>query len=158
MKRTDLGQKIGAFANLAVLVGLILLIVELNQNSELLRAQIHQARSDSYESFMVDAADSEFFLPAYEKFVAAGRNAAALDALSPIERARISRYLQGRIGGYDNLYYQYRNGYLEEEFYESRVVESIKINLPAFLELGLINDSLVTPSFRTEIERIRSSE
>ena len=88
-------------ANVGVLVGLALLIVELGQNSDLLRAQIHQARSDNYEAFMVANADTEFFLPAWERFRAAGgpEDIAALDVLSPTQKARISRYLQARIGG-----------------------------------------------------------
>ncbi len=147
-------------ANFGVLIGLGLLIWEIQQNSDLLRAQIHQARSDNYEAFMVANADSEFFLPVWEKFHAAGGPAdvAALDALSPTERMRISRYLQGRIGGYDNLYFQYRNGYLDEEFYETRVVESVRRYASIYSELGLLNPGRVTPSFLEEIERIRSSD
>ena len=145
-------------ANVGVLVGLALLIMELGQNSDLLRAQIHQARSDNYEAFMVANADTEFFLPAWERFRAAGgpEDIAALDVLSPTQKARISRYLQGRIGGYDNLFFQYRNGYLDEEFYETRVVEAVRRFAPIYSELGLLEGSLVTPSFLGEIERIRS--
>jgi hypothetical protein len=54
-------------ANIGVVVGLALLVVELNQNSELVRAQIHQAQSDNYVSDVMALADSEFLLPAYEK-------------------------------------------------------------------------------------------
>lgn len=161
MSRSDVVNKwLSLGANLGVLVGLALLIVELDQNSDLLRAQIHQARSDSYEAFVVASADSEFFLPVWEKFRAAGgpEDVAALDALSPIELARLSRYLQGRLGGYDNLYFQYRNGYLDEEFYETRVVESVRSFAAVYSRLGLLSANLVTPSFLDEIERIRSSD
>ncbi len=34
-------------ANIGVVFGLILLLVELDQNSDLLRSQIHQSRSDA---------------------------------------------------------------------------------------------------------------
>lgn len=147
-------------ANLGVLVGLLLLVAELNQNSELLRAQIHQARSDTYEAFVVDGADTQYFLPAWEKFRSAGgpENVAALDTLTPIELARVSRYLQGRLGGYDNLFFQYKNGYLDEEFYQTRVVQSIRDFVPIYSKLGLLRPSLITPSFLAEIERIRSSD
>ncbi len=161
MAKSDVISKwLALGANFGVLIGLGLLIWELQQNSDLLRAQIHQARSDNYEAFMVANADSEFFLPVWEKFHAAGgpENVAALDALSSTERMRISRYLQGRIGGYDNLYFQYRNGYLDEEFYETRVVDSVRRYASVYAELGLLNDSRVTPSFLEEIERIRSSD
>jgi len=145
-------------ANIGVVVGLVLLIVELGQNSDLVRAQIHQARADNYESFMVGIADTEYLLPAYEKFAAAGgpQVVSALDVLTATERERIRRYFQGRLGGYDNLYFQYKQGYLDEEFYETRVVRSVKSLLPIWSELGLLERG-TTPSFKAEIERIRLS-
>jgi hypothetical protein len=142
-------------ANVGVVVGLILLVVELNQNSSLVRAQIHQARSDNYVSNIMDFADTEYLLPAYEKLIdAGGLNAAALDALDPIERARIRRYAQARLGGYDNLLYQYRLGYLDDEFYQSRVVVSIARMTPLWRDFGLLDG--VTPAFAAEVERIES--
>jgi hypothetical protein len=160
MKKIDLSQIVNTIATLGVIVGIVFLVVELDQNSDLLRAQIHQSRSDSYEAFVVDSADSEFFLPAWEKFRAAGEpgDVAALDALTPIERARIERYFQGRLGGYDNLFFQFRSGYLDPDFYESRVVGSIRTYLPVYEELGLLRTGLVTQSFLDEIERIRSGD
>jgi len=144
-------------ANVGVIVGLFLLIAELDQNSDLVRAQIHQARSDNYESFMVDIADTEYFLPAYQKFSAAGgpQDISSLDTLDSIERERISRYYQGRLGGYDNLFFQYKQGYLDEEFYEARVVGAVVRIAPLWVELGLLERG-VTPGFAAEIERIRS--
>ena len=56
-------------ANVGVMIGLILLVIELNQNSSLVRAQIHQARSDNYVSNMIALADTENLLPAYEKLI-----------------------------------------------------------------------------------------
>lgn len=130
------------------------------QNNDLLRAQIHQARSDTYESFIVASADAEFFLPMWEKFQAAGgpRDVSSLEVLDSIEIMRLRRYLQGRLGGYDNLHYQYQNGYLDEEFYRARVVGSIRLYADIYEELGLFVSSQLTPSFLEEIERIRSSE
>ena len=146
-------------ANIGVVIGLILLLVELNQNSDLVRAQIHQARSDNYESFMLDIADTEFLLPAYLKFAAAGGpgDVSALDVLDSVERERIRRYYQGRIGGYDNLYFQYKQGYLDEEFYDARVVGPMKRLYPIWLELGLLEIGS-TPSFVAEAERIYNSK
>jgi len=140
------------------MVGLILLVVELNQNSALVRAQIHQARSDNYVSNMMDLADTEFLLPAYEKLIIAGGidDISALDALSSTERERIRRYAQARLNGYDNLFYQYRLGYLDEEFYESKVVGSIRRVVPLWRHFGLLKG--VTPSFVTKIERVTSAK
>ncbi|MDH3675357.1 MAG: hypothetical protein OES12_07660 [Anaerolineae bacterium] len=146
-------------ANIGVLVGLALLIVELDQNSDLVRAQIHQARSDNFESFYVGVADTEHLLPVLAKFAAAGGPAdiSALQELNPIERARLHRYWDGRIGGYDNLHYQYKQGFLDEGFYNIRVMGAIKTNLPLWQELGLVRlgaeNPRVTKSFAAELER-----
>ena len=144
-------------ANVGVVIGLVLLVVELNQNSSLVRAQIHQARANNYVSDMMQIADTEFLLPAYKKLLdAGGLNVAALEALDPIERERVRRYTQARLGGYDNLFYQHRLGYLDDEFYQSRVVVSVRRMTPLWVEFGLLEG--VTPGFAAEIKRIESAK
>ncbi len=151
-------------ANLGVLIGLILLIVELDQNSDLLRAQIHQARADNYESFMVEYADTEQLLQTMVKFRAAGapRDVSALEQLDPVERDRLRSYFNGRVAGYDNLYYQYRNGFLDEDFYSIRVVNTVRTWAPVWIELGIIRPGAenprVTKSFAAEVQRIMSEQ
>lgn len=151
-------------ANLGVLIGLIVLIVELGQNSDLVRAQIHQARADNFVAHRISVADSELLLPAMVKFNNAGgpNDVSALLKLDPIERARIRRYYGAMLTGYDNLYFQYRNGLLDEDFYSVRVVNTVRRITPLWSELGLINlgaeNPRVTKSFATEIERITANE
>ena len=141
-------------ANVGVVIGLILLVAELNQNSELVRAQIHQSRSDNYVSNMIAISDTEFLLPAYEKLSVAGgiTDITALEALDQIERERIRRYSQARLADYDNLFYQYRLGYLDEEFYQTRVAVSIRRMTPVWEEFRLLPSA--TRSFVAEIQRI----
>lgn len=147
-------------ANIGVLVGIVLLAFELDQNADLLKAQIHQSRSDNFESFYVAVADTEYLLPVLEKFEAAGGpdDLSSLQELTPTERARLRRYWDGRIGGYDNLHLQYRQGFLDEDFYSIRVVGPIQSYLPLWQELGLVRlgaeNPRVTKSFAAELERI----
>ena len=143
-------------ANVGVVIGLILLLVELDQNSDLVRAQIHQSRSDTWVSDRLEFADSEFLLPAYQEFVSAGgpMDPSAIEELDPIESARIYRYLEARAGDYDNLYYQYQQGYLDEEFYRTRIAASIKRMAPIWLNMEFLNR--LRPSFVAEIERLNS--
>jgi len=158
MNSDRLNRWLTLVANIGVVTGLVLLIVELNQNSALVRAQIHQARSDNYVSMSVDMADSEFLMPAFLKFSEAGgwKNPSALDSLDPLEAARIRRYAQGRLAGYDNLFYQFRQGYLDEAFYRSRVEGSVKRLGPFWVKQGMLEG--ITPNFRTEVERILSED
>jgi hypothetical protein len=151
-------------ANLGVLIGLIVLIVELDQNSDLVRSQIHQARADSFVADRISFADSELLLPAMVKFRNAGgpSDVSALSQLDPIERERVRRYLGAMLAGYDNLYFQYRNGLLDDDFYSVRVVNPVRLLTPVWSELGLIKlgaeNPRVTKSFAAEIERITSNE
>jgi len=141
-------------ANVGVVIGLALLIFEIRQNSELVRAQVHQARSDAYVTTRQDLADSEFLLPAFEKFVAAGgfTDVSALDALDPLDAARVYRYMQSRAGDYDNLYYQFRQGYLDEGYYHTRIEPSIKLFANTWLTHGILDN--MSASFKAEVERL----
>ena len=151
-------------ANIGVLVGLILLIVELDQNSDLARAQIHQSRFDNFETFKVAIANSENLLPVLAKFRAAGGPAdlSALQELTQTERERLRQYWDGRIGGYDNLHYQHKQGFLDEEFYSIRVLNPVKFYFPLWEELGLVKlgaeNPRVTKSFAAEIERVLADD
>ncbi len=156
MTKDSLSRWLTFSANIGVVIGLALLVVELKQNSELVRAQIHQARSDSYVSDMIAISDTEFLLPAYEKLSDGGgiTDVTALEVLDQIERERIRRYAQARMADYDNLFYQYRLGYLDEEFYQTRVAISIRRMTPVWEEFGLLSGA--TPSFVAEIRRINT--
>ena len=47
MKFGDLNQWLTLVANFGVVAGLMLLLVEINQNTEMVRAQINQSRADT---------------------------------------------------------------------------------------------------------------
>ena len=142
-------------ANFGVLIGLILLIIELDQNSDLTRAQIHQARADEQVTRMEERANSEYLVFVLDKLNSAGgfRELSALSQLDPDEVARLRWFLRSRYLDYDNLYYQYQNGYLDEEYYQSLVVNAISMYAPWWEELEIFNDNR-RPSFDAEIRRI----
>jgi hypothetical protein len=145
-------------ANVGVVIGLFLLLIEIDQNSDLLRAQIHQARSDAHVRMKEDSADSEYLLPAMEKFRLAGgvKNMDAMDALTPIEAARVSLSKEAAHQDYDNLFYQYQQGYLDEEFYQYRVTPTIQELAPWWRKLDIFESSGRRPSFHAEIDRLMS--
>ncbi len=126
-------------ANVGVVIGLILLLIELNQNSELLRAQIHQNRSDAHVAQRFERTDSEFLLPAWVKFEDAGglRDLSAMDELTPVEAARIKEYFAAYHQDYDNLFYHYQHGYLDQEFYQYRVETTIRLFAPWWKKLKI---------------------
>ena len=144
-------------ANLGIIVGLALLIIELDQNSDLMTAQINQSRADAYVSLFEDRSDSQYLVPALEKVRAAGGwgDPSAMDKLTDDEVARVRWYLGARRGDYENLYYQYANGYLDEEFYVHNVVGGIATFAPWWERFG---GAPIRPSFAAEIERIMAAD
>ena len=156
MNADNVNRLLTLSANIGVVIGLMLLLIELNQNSDLLRAQIHQARSDTWVSNRIEFADSELLLPAYEKFINAGGplDPTAIDGLDPTESARVTRYSTALMGDYDNLFYQYQQGYLDENYYRSRVETGIKRWAPLWKKTYLLDG--MTPGFVAEVERLTS--
>jgi len=146
-------------ANIGVVLGLILLLIELDQNSDLVRAQVHQARSDAQVSRLEERADTEHLAPLLEKISLFGgfTRLSSTDDLTPEELFRFRIYLQARHQDYDNLFYQYQQGYLDEEYYQSNVAGAIRLFSPWWEKLGIFED-LRRPSFDAEIRRIRSTE
>ncbi len=145
-------------ANIGVVFGLILLLVEIDQNSDLVRAQIHQARSDAHVLTKQTGANTEYLLPALLKFQSAGGpdNLDAMDSLTPIEAARVATNMEAVHQDYDNLFYQYQQGYLDEEYYKYRVVPSIIELAPWWKKLEIFESRGRRPSFDAEIKRLVS--
>ena len=145
-------------ANFGVVIGLILLLIELDQNSDLVRAQIHQARTDEHVTRIENRSNSEFLTPALQKFISAGGYGddpvAATEQLSQIEAYRVRQFLQARATDYANLYYQFEQGYLDAEFYQVTVVSAIKRFGPIWEKLGVFSADRRTPGFDAEISRI----
>ncbi len=146
-------------ANIGVVFGLILLLVELDQNSDLVRAQIHQARADAAVARTEARADTEHLAPLLEKIVLFGgfENLSSTDELTPEELYRLRVFLQSRHQDYDNLFYQYQQGHIDEEYYQSLVSNAIKLFSPWWDKLGVFENSR-RPSFDAEIRRLRSTE
>ena len=156
MDSDKLNRWLTLVANVGVLVGLFLLIIEIDQNSDLVRAQIHQARSDQHIAYRMEVADSDHMLSARLKLEEAGgfNDLNSIDQLSPLQARRIQEFLTARHQDYDNLYYQYQQGYLDEEFYVFRVVSSIRHFAPWWKKLDIFESSGRRPSFQNEIDRI----
>ena len=133
-------------ANIGVLIGIILLLVELDQNRDLTRAQLHQDRSDAWVANRFARADSEFLSPILAKVYAAGfpENIEAMDGLSPVELSRMHDLFGAFAGDYDNLYFQYQRGYLDEEFYKKRIEPSIRSMAPWWEKFGISEPYLET--------------
>ena len=142
-------------ANIGVLVGIALLLIELDQNSDLLRAQIHQARSDTHVGHRLDDVESENLTAIRMKLAENGypQDVTSVEVLTPEELFRFRDFKASRHTDLDNLHYQYQQGYLDEEYYQYRVVCAVRRNAPYWQKFGTFRTNS-RPTFRAEIERI----
>lgn len=94
-------------ANIGVIVGLVLLIVEIRQNTEMMRAQINQSRTEAAQSEQQAMFNSDY-MPAI--FVKRDEG----ESLSAEEMRRYHAFLRGFNRNMDNQLWQYNAGLLGE--------------------------------------------
>jgi len=110
MKKIDLGQAIGILANLGVLVGILLLVYELAQSREMMRAQTRNSVAEMVVNLLaLEASD-----PGIAELQVKRR---AGEPLTAVEGERFD-VLQAAYWRYrENVHYQYRNGLHDEDEY-----------------------------------------
>lgn len=152
-----MGEVVGA---LAVVVTLIYLAKQIGQNThameearKLALAQTYQIRSDALQEMLIHAADSAHIGPIIIKLTELGYPAdvAALDKLSDVERGRFRMWHIAQQTHWDNMHYQFQQGYLDPEYYEDAFKERVVRLAPTWKALGLTSGRR---SFFAEIERL----
>ena len=86
MNYTRLNDWLALLANVGVVIGLVLLIFEIRQNSEMMRAQITQSRAEASMSLAADYYNSDYLPGVYEKLRLG-------EPTSPEEQSRFRVYL-----------------------------------------------------------------
>ncbi len=84
-------------------------------------------------------------------------NLSSIDELTPEEFFRFRVFLQARHQDYDNLFYQFQQGYLDAEYYQFGVSNGIRLFSPWWDKFG-VTGIVRRPSFDAEIRRLRSTE
>ena len=156
MELGALGELLGA---IGVIVTLVYLAVQVRQNTRsldasqrLALAQTYQMRSDALQGMLVQAAASEIG-GIIAKLTQAGypEDLSALDALSSDERARFRQWHIAQIAHWDNMHYQYQQGFLNEEYYSDEFVVRVTRLWPVWQALGI---KAGRTSFVEELERL----
>ena len=112
MNADRLNRWLNLTANIGVLIGVIFVAVELRQNSNLARASTRQEIAhDSYEPALAIATD--------EGLAAALQKSNSGQELTPTEEQRLITLVYATNAIYDNIYFQYRSGMLEDEQWEA---------------------------------------
>jgi hypothetical protein len=153
----SIGEMIGA---IGVVVTLLYLTKQIRLNTiamdearKLALAQTYQMRSDALQSMMVDAADSERIGPIIIKLTELGypEDPQALDRLTSEERGRFRLWHIAQQTHWDNMFFQYEHGYLDQESYEDSFKVRVKRLASTWRALGLTN---IRRSFQQEIDRL----
>jgi len=157
MELGALGEFVGA---IAVVVTLGYLAVQIRQGTQAMEesrrlalAQTYQMRADALQEMLVHAAESEHIGPIITKLTNAGypEDVRSLDQLSPIEHGRFRQWQIAQQTHWDNMYFQYQQGFLDEEYYRDSFRVRVQRLAPIWRALGVTGSR---QSFEEEIGRI----
>jgi len=157
MELGALGEFLGS---IVVLVTLVYLSVQVRQNTrsmdeskKLALAQTYQMRSDALQMMLVHAADSEHIGPIITKLTGFGypEDINALEQLSGDERGRFRQWQIAQQTHWDNMFFQYQQGFIDEEYYRDSFRERVRRLAPTWRALNVTG---ARGSFNVEIENI----
>ena len=155
MELGALGEFVGA---IAVVVTLGYLAVQIRQNTRAMQesrrlalAQTYQMRADALQEMLVRASESTHIAPIITKLTSLGypEDIRSLDQLTPIERGRFRLWQIAQESHWDNMFYQYQQGFLDEEYYRNSFRVRVWRLAPIWDALG------VTASRRSFAEELR---
>jgi hypothetical protein len=126
-------------ANLGVLVGIILILIELNQNAELMRAQIAQIRADNQIASQEARMHSDYWPEITAKLSASNEQYELyndLSQLNDIERERVKYFYLREINDVRTQYYMLQEGYLPRVVWETSTRSQIERIMSLAAALG----------------------
>ena len=134
-------------ANLAVLVGLVFLVVEINQNNEMMRAQTRSGITDAIIDNVKMYMDPRVIV-AYQK-----RRRG--QPLTDEESALLNSLASATLRLWENTHYQYRNGLFDDaEFEADLAVWREEMQKPEFKQHWSSSRHTYSEAFRTQIDEI----
>ena len=143
MELGALGELLGSIAVLATLVYLSVQIRQntrsMDESKKLALAQTYQMRADALQLMLVHAADSENIGPIITRLTTEGypEDIGALRHLTAEERGRFRQWQIAQQTHWDNMYFQYQQGFIDEEYYRDSFRERVRRLAPTWQELNL---------------------
>ena len=121
MESSRTNQWLTLAANVGVLIGLIVLIFELGQNTDMMRAQIVQSRAENSSAVLTASIHSEFWPQLAAKRTAADSDEAWISSLTPVEYERVRLEYVREVNNLQHLFYQYQEGYMPQSMWDGPV-------------------------------------
>lgn len=113
MKKIDVGRTISILSNIGVLIGIVLLVFELNQSRQMMRAQTRtEIAQGSIAALNLRGTNSEVR--------GLCKRASSDEGLPQSERAQFSLLVSAVFRYHENVYYQYRLGLYDEAEFDAQ--------------------------------------
>ena len=145
-----LGEFIGS---IAVLVTLVYLAIQIRQNTRTIeesqrmsRVEAMVTRNTNMENALIASALSEDISD-----IEMRARTGSFDSLSDLEKYRLWRLEHARIVRVEAQHFQWENGYLDDDYYETQFREVIRRNVDLWTKLGI---DYGRPSFREAIAKV----
>ena len=159
MTADQFNKWLSTLTNVGVLIGVILLIVELDQNADLTRAEIHAMRAEAKAERQMSLANSGEIARIFQTAFAAGfpKNPDALSALTAEDRFRAATFVEGLKEAVANWHFQCQRRMLDEELCEAGYTAQARNLVPLLygMDIGISN---MRSSFVDDIRKLAVAE
>lgn len=150
-KPSNLNERLTLVANIAVVLGIMFLALEMRQNTNMMRAQIRDSITEKQMSYLELVAATPHLAEAMDVGGFLG-----MEALDPTGRRMLASHLLAVFREWENSHYQYEQGLFSAEEYEAR--RSVWIAMMAGTQAARDVWSGVgdwhSPNFRAEVDAI----
>jgi hypothetical protein len=148
MKKSDLGQTVNTVANIGVIVGILLLVFELSQNRDMMRAQTRNEISRGVVELLSSPSTNVELADGWAK-IRQG------DPITPAQNVMLETFSESVFRYWENVHYQYRQGLYDEEEYSKHLDTMIELtsNDVVFRNWWCTRQSLYSESFVDSLNR-----
>ena len=148
MKKIDLGQLLQILGNAGVIIGIVLLVYELNQNQRMMQAQTRASLSQ-------ETADDLFRFSEDEQLAELWFRAAYGGELTDLEQLRFGQFVISRMRRQENVHYQYRMGLYDEREYEAQTNGWRRLySMPGIAAMFCDRRDAFSPEYVADIEAL----
>jgi hypothetical protein len=145
MESDKINRWISLGANIGVIIGLIMLVIEVRHANNLAEASAYRSRGDEIQAVLNSVALSSDLAEILVKVDTQGVN-----ALSDVETKRFWAYLRAGIFRMQNQFNDYNLGYLDDDSYQAMLTEAARRH-NWWKELGVAIDD---PDFEQAVEAV----
>ncbi len=151
MKTQQWNQWLTLFANIGVIVGILILAVEIRLMRDSMISSAYQARAVAVQDWDFKLADSSAVSESILKFTNDP------ESLTDLDYFRLEQINLATFNRLDDFFYQYELGLISEEIYQHAFRAEMTVQIPRLAALGTLDLPYVQlamrPSFKREIEK-----